>query len=87
MRPDNELTPDDNDWVLAGSGKYVVFRKQGPKSATTLKVSDGQYTLSWFDPRTGKFTVRSTQTASGGRLTIPVPPLGQQEMDWVLLVE
>ena len=86
MKPANELTPDENDWVLAGAGKYVVLRKQGTKTATSLKAPDGDYRTRWFNPRTGAFTKPASVTAKNTMLEIPVPP-AETKMDWVLLVE
>lgn len=86
MAPDNDLTREENDWVLAGGGKFLIFWKQGPKSPTTLKTANGGHILHWFNPRKGEFAVRMTRTATEGQLEIPIPPF-EAEMDWVLLVE
>jgi hypothetical protein len=86
MAPDNDLTPDDNDWVMAGAGKYVIFRKQGPKAPTTLKIADGAHKFHWYNPRKGEFVVHGNRVVTGGVMTITVPPW-EVEKDWVLLVE
>lgn len=86
MEAANELTPDENDWVMAGQGKYLVLRKMGEKAPTTLAVDAGTYQLRWFNPRTGVFSATTRQTSKNDQLIIGVPP-SEVAMDWVLVVE
>lgn len=88
MEAKNELTADENDWVLAGVGKYLVLRKMGDKQKGMIKLEKaGKYKARWYNPRTGKFAAEyDGSTGKDNMFSVGVPPT-EVEMDWVLLIE
>jgi len=92
-----EMEPADH--LLAGESSHLeggqVFAKSGecyliylPRATSTgsLKLSPGDYTLEWFDPRnmTGGFPVQ--EVTSEGQIALGAAPNNPTE-DWVVLVE
>lgn len=85
MKPANDLTSGDQDWVLAKQGHtYLVLLKLGDKPANQLKVGEGNYAVRWFNPRTGQFAGKAGR-ATTGMIDLSKPP-AEEEMDWVVLV-
>jgi hypothetical protein len=86
MKPANELTSGDQDWVLAKENDtYLVLLKLGKKPANQLKVGAGNYSVRWLNPRTGEFAGKAGKSKSG-MVDLSKPP-SEVEMDWVVLVE
>lgn len=84
LSPSNGLTSNGNDWVLADEGRdYIVFLRNGGSTNLTV-AGGGQYTVNWFNPRSGAWTTRANIQGSGS------PSLGQPpsegSSDWVILV-
>ncbi|MFK8165195.1 MAG: DUF5060 domain-containing protein, partial [Lewinella sp.] len=85
MKPANDLTSGDQDWVLAKENDtYLVLLKLGAKSANQLKVGAGNYSVRWLNPRTGKFAGKVGKSKSG-MVDLSKPP-AEVDMDWVVLV-
>ena len=72
--------------VLAQPGEvYAVYLPSAARPAT-LAAPDGDYTLRWYDPRTGEFIgLPLALSAAGGALPLGLPP-GNTAGDWVALV-
>ena len=72
--------------VLALPGEvYAVYLPSAARPAT-LAAPDGDYTLRWYDPRTGEFAGPPLAlSAAGGALLLGLPP-GNTAGDWVALV-
>ncbi|NJC27497.1 DUF5060 domain-containing protein [Neolewinella antarctica] len=87
MSPMNKTTSGENDWVLAQEGEvYLILLKRGEQGENILSVPAGEYTVSLFNPRTGKYDFRARpQGAKDGGIRLPV---SEEEvgMDWVVLV-
>jgi len=87
MGPDDDALEggDANDQVFAKPGSvYAVYLNQG-NNQPTLRVSAGDYTVQWFNPRNGEMesTIRN---ASGNTISLGTPPTEPQE-DWVVLIK
>ena len=82
MRPDNGRATAGR--VLAdGSTTFVVQLPSG--GSTELELPSGDFTLRWFDPRTGRFAGSETVISGGGRRALGLPP-SSTSADWVALV-
>lgn len=85
MEPKDDLTADQNDYVFHKEGEiYVVYQKMGKKEALVLPDANGAFTVSWYNPRTGKFAGRAATITAKGKLQIGAPP-SEPEKDWVVL--
>ena len=86
MEPMDDLTEND-DYVLAKEGEqYVIFQKMGPKQTTVLPEVKGNFTLRWFNPRTGEFTEQKEWKNASKDLQFDAPG-EEKEMDWVVWVQ
>ena len=87
MMPANALTTAD-DWVLAHpQGPYLIYRKMGTPTAGAITLPGGRYTLRYYNPRTGEYTVAGELRSPGPGTALPLPePPVQLDMDWALLV-
>ncbi|MDH3652336.1 MAG: DUF1080 domain-containing protein, partial [Saprospiraceae bacterium] len=86
MEPIDDLTSDENDYVLGRSGDmYVIYQKIGHKESIVLPGLHGEFTVSWYNPRTGEFTGDEETLVASGNLSIGLPP-AETDMDWTVLV-
>ncbi len=79
-----------NDQVFAKPGDtYAIYLNQA-STPTTLSVPPGDYTIAWFNPRTGTLSpptpAISGDALSGDSLPISGVP-SEPEQDWVVLVK
>jgi hypothetical protein len=88
--PFAEMTPNDrlvtNGWCLAKEGEiYCVYLPQG--SGSKIQLSEGRYSVEWFNPRDGgKLTRGSVEEVIGpGQVPTGEPP-AEPDKDWVALV-
>ncbi len=88
-----EMEPDDtaltggniNDQVFAKHGSvYALYLNEGNRNAQ-LDVEPGQYTVQWFNPRSGEY-VGDTRNVSGSAIDTGMAPEEPQQ-DWVVLVK
>ena len=87
MEPMDELTKNENDYVLGKKGAvYVIYQKMGKKTPTVLPGLEGNFEISWYNPRTGQSFGKKASTAANGNLSIGVVS-ADQEKDWVILVQ
>ena len=82
LEPRDELVKADGGYAycLADLGKTYVVYVVGSKGAE-LKLADGKYSLSRYDPRTDRSTTLPASAAAPARLTTP------DAQDWVFLVK
>ena len=79
---------DDSRYCLADPGRrYVVYLPTGGTTSLDLGVSQGRYSVRWFDPREGgALQAGSVREVRGpGRVEVGSPPSAANE-DWVILV-
>jgi len=88
-----DMQPDDNA-LIGGQDNDQVFAKQGDVYAVYLnvgnrepgiRVSPGNYTLQWFNPRNGAY-VEPVSNVSGEEIRIGTAPFEPDE-DWVVLIK
>ncbi|MEL7162646.1 MAG: putative collagen-binding domain-containing protein, partial [Bacteroidota bacterium] len=73
----NDLTEDNDDYVLANpDNAYAVYRPDG--GTTTITLPSGEWTVAWYNPRTGALSDASTLT--GNQLVAP------DANDWTALI-
>jgi len=87
MEPADDLLSggDANDQVFEKPGDtYSVYLNRGD-NITSLNVVEGDYSLRWFNPRTGEFVAQAEQR-SGDIVEIGVSPADASE-DWVVLIK
>lgn len=86
MEPTDNLTAEENDYVLAkGKDQIIIFQKMGPKGKTILQDFSGDYTVKWFNPRTGAFVGKESNVNAKGSLTLPKLK-SENEKDWVVWI-
>ncbi len=86
MHSADDLTPADDDYVLASEGEiYAVYRPNA--SIPSIEIDDGTYLVRWYNPRTGgPLQSGNVSTIEGpGVREVGSPPTGGNE-DWVVLV-
>ena len=84
MRAADHLVEKDHAWCLAQPGEvYVVYLFGGQQS--TLELSEGEFTASWFNPWKGGDLIPGTALKGPGPQPVGEPP-SDKEKDWVLLV-
>ena len=75
-------------WCLAKEGEiYLVYLPAGGPAELDLTGAPGQYTVHWFNPRTGGALQRGAVTAvrGGGKAQLGEPP-GDPTEDWLTIV-
>jgi hypothetical protein len=88
MHPDDELTADPRDFVLATRNEiYALYLPDGGTARLDLTGATGTFEVKWYDPRFGgelqDGTVLSVE--GGGTRPLGAPP-GEETKDWALLV-
>lgn len=91
MESNDSLISSEGDYVLSQTGEsYVVYLKNGGKSTLDLGNSDGDYEVSWYNPRKGgalqKGKIKSI--SGSGNQSLGKPPVKkEQDKDWVVWVQ
>lgn len=84
----DELTADNDDYVLAQTGEiYLVYRPNGSATTLNLNGQSGTYSVQWYDPQNGgDLQSGSVVTVEGGSAaSIGLPPYDTSR-DWVALI-
>lgn len=91
MESNDVLISSEGDYVLADKGKtYVVYLKNGGDSTLDLGSFEGEFNVSWYNPRKGgELKKGKIKSISGsGRKSLGFPPVKNKgTSDWVVLVE
>ena len=80
---------DNSKYCLAKPGEiYLVYLPNGGSSGLDLSGATGDFTVSWFDPRTGGALQAGSvkQVAGGGKVSLGDAPSDAAE-DWAILVK
>jgi hypothetical protein len=87
MKPANELVYSKDAFCLAKPGEvYVVYL---PKAeGVAIELPSGNYTVKWFNPRTGgNVQDGSLKTLNGGgKISVGLPP-SKDGKDWVVVIK
>jgi hypothetical protein len=80
MKPDSALIKDAGGLrynALAEPGKqYAIYMIGNTNKELTLKIEDGEYTVQWLDPLTGKYSTAEKKTARENQMVLKVPKHG-----------
>ncbi len=81
---DDQVEPAGQAWCLAKAGEvYAVYARGG--SRVSLRLPDGSYRASWFDPRKGGPLVAGELLTGPGLRALGTPP-HLPDKDWVAIV-
>jgi len=88
MSPDNGLTTNDSDWVLAKPGKvYAVYMKSCGPNSINLSGASGTFDVKWYDSRYGgPLQTGSVSSVTGGGIKSLGNPPGSIGDDCAILV-
>lgn len=87
MKPMDELTSNDNDYVLGKKDEvFIVYLKMGEKTNGTIPNLNGNYQVSWFNPRDGQFVGTPQKMVVKDELIFGLPPK-EINKDWVILIK
>ena len=85
MEARNELTESPTDWCFAKPGEvYVIYLPFGRPATLDLGGDEGEFRLSWYDPRNGGDLLATGDILAAGAGPVTLVPPG--EGDWVALV-
>jgi len=89
--PFTEMSPDDSlvsrGWCLARPGQvYAVYLPKG--GTTKLKLSDGSYSVLWYNPRTGGELQKGSvaEVTGPGKVSLGKAPQDSNK-DWAVLIK
>ena len=87
MESTDALTVADDDYCFAKAGEvYAVYLPSG--GTTSIDLAVGQYTIHWFNPRSGgDLEEGSMNNVEGPGLTAVGDPPGDNNKDWVVLIQ
>ena len=87
MESADELTKAGDDYCFAKTGEiYAVYLPEG--KSTEILLPSGQFSVLWFNPRTGGDLVTGTiDRINGSRYSSIGSPPGDPGKDWVCLIK
>ncbi|WP_298536355.1 DUF5060 domain-containing protein [uncultured Algibacter sp.] len=88
MNSDDSLISSEGDFVLANPGKsYVVFLKSGGESFLDLGNYNGEFKISWYNPRTGSKLQKGSKKIikNSGKQSLGHAP-NEENKDWVVYI-
>jgi hypothetical protein len=82
------MQSDNSKYCLAKSGEiYVVYLPEGGTTELDLKDANGEFSVSWFNPRTGGALIASdVKQVRGGKAVLLGQPPKETDQDWVIIV-
>jgi len=86
MRAAHNLSSNKDSWCLAQDGEaYLIYLKNGGSTQLDLSKASGDYTVHWFNPRTGGKLIDGKSLKGGISASIGKAP-SEVDQDWVVLV-
>jgi hypothetical protein len=82
------ISNDNSVFCFAKAGElYLVYLPSGGSADLDLTGATGQFSVNWFDPRTGGALKRGSVATvkAGGKVTLGLAP-GSPEEDWLVVV-
>jgi hypothetical protein len=79
---------DNSKYCLAKKDElYIVYLPQGGTTEFDLKDASGEFSVSWFNPRSGGALIASDiKQVQGGKAVMLGQPPKESDQDWVILV-
>lgn len=89
MSANNGLTTTTDDYVLAAPGAaYLIYLRNGGTTELDLSAESGEYTVRWFNPRSGgELQTGSQPTIAGGLVQSIGNAPSDPSKDWAVLVQ
>jgi hypothetical protein len=85
MKPADELTNADS-YCLAKKGEvYAVYLPYGGEATLDLSEVTGQFSSSWYNPRTGGDLISGTTLEGGRQVALGLPP-SDAAKDWAIII-
>jgi len=85
MKPADELTNADS-YCLAKKGEvYAVYLPYGGEATLDLSEVTGQFSSSWYNPRTGGDLISGTTLEGGRQVVLGLPP-SDAAKDWAIII-
>lgn len=87
MMPSNELINQGDALCLSSSeGVYALYLPNGGSAAIDLSSESGQWTVQWYNPRTGEMATSETESVTASKNVEIGPPPAEQDQDWAVLL-
>jgi len=87
MQSHDELLKGDQAYCLAKKGEiYAVYLTFGGQTRLNLNGADGDFSVDWYNPRTGGALQRGNAILQGGKIVNLGAPPADVDKDWVALV-
>ncbi|MEO0468700.1 MAG: DUF5060 domain-containing protein [Bacteroidota bacterium] len=85
---DHLLGQNSDNYCLAQAGKvYAIYLKQGGTTYLDLRGQQGEYSISWFDPRKGGNMQKGSKLSiNGGGMQLIGDPPSDASKDWAVLI-
>ncbi|WP_430931207.1 DUF5060 domain-containing protein [Saccharicrinis sp. 156] len=90
MIPNDTLIVGDNNWAMANEGEtYLFYLKNGGQAMVDLSgANDKEFTVQWYNPRTGDIINDELSVIKGGSTEIFLGnPPNTTDQDWVILLK
>lgn len=86
MEPADELVNEGN-YCLAKPGEiYLIYLPYGGPASIDLTGVEGDFNMSWFNPRSGGDLINTVAIAGGGQVDLGAAAEAQ-EKDWAILIQ
>ncbi len=88
MVSNNELSSHPESWCLShAAGEFVIYLKEGGSTELNLSDHEGQFTVSWYNPRSGGGLQHgSVRSVTGGQAVSLGDAPAQKDQDWVVFI-
>ncbi len=73
-------------FVKEGEVYAIYLPKANPSGTLNLTDAKGEFSLKWYNPRSGKFEGNETQIKGGNQIELGNPP-NEKNKDWAVLIE
>jgi hypothetical protein len=85
MNPADDVTDADNFCLSKKGEVYAVYLPYGGESNLDLSEVTGQFSTSWYNPRTGGDLISGAVLEGGKRVSLGFPP-AESEKDWAIII-
>jgi hypothetical protein len=86
MEPADELVSEGN-YCLAKPGEiYLIYLPYGGHANIDLSGIEGNFSVGWFNPRSGGDLINTAAIAGGGQVDLGAAA-EEREKDWAILIQ